>query len=216
MSQATTIDVETIVSHQDSGYITKTPLKATTDEATIVFPKSVGSPQNQEKGASGSHPLDSPPRTESVKTTTGRNSDDPINLGDELKYQELTARVQTIETSVADIKSDVKLILESLATLSKSQPSTADIASELWKSVSPIIIAHRKLADQTHETYMAEIRNMVDARYKDTHADIQAIKDHLLKTTGSALPLFSEMKMMMNSLLMMPKRGRVAGIDCQS
>src|ERR1044071_2127750 len=33
---------------------------------------------------------------------------------------------------------------------------------------------------------MAEIRNMVDARYKDTHADIKAIKDHLLKTTGSA------------------------------
>src|ERR1044071_3651915 len=33
---------------------------------------------------------------------------------------------------------------------------------------------------------MAEIRNMVDARYKDTYADIQAIKDHLLKTTGSA------------------------------
>src|ERR1044071_4232347 len=32
---------------------------------------------------------------------------------------------------------------------------------------------------------MAEIRNMVDARYKDTYADIQAIKDHLLKTTGS-------------------------------
>src|ERR1044071_7390036 len=66
-SGAATTDVETTVSHQDSDYITKTPLKATTDEATIVSPKTVGSPQNQDKGASGSHPLDSPPRTESVK-----------------------------------------------------------------------------------------------------------------------------------------------------
>src|ERR1043165_4153156 len=130
--------------------------------------------------------MDSPPRTEPDTTTTGRNPDDPVNLGDGLKYQELTARVQSIETSVAAIKSDIKTILGSLATLTKSQPSTADIASELWKSVSPIIIAHRKLADQTYETYMAEIRNMVDARYNDTHADIQAIKGHLLKTTGSA------------------------------
>src|ERR1044071_7894284 len=180
-SGAATTDVETTISHQDSDYIAKTPLKATTVEATIVSPKTVGSPQYQDKGAS-----DSPIRPESGRTTTGRDSDDPINLGDGSKYQELTDRVSVIETSVADIKSDVKLLLSSIADLSKSQPSTADIANELWKSVSPIIIAHRKLADQSHETYMAEIRNMVDARYKDTHADIKAIKDHLLKTTGSA------------------------------
>src|ERR1044071_928689 len=33
---------------------------------------------------------------------------------------------------------------------------------------------------------MAQIRTMVDARYTDTQADIKAIKDHLLKTTGFA------------------------------
>src|ERR1044071_6087557 len=32
---------------------------------------------------------------------------------------------------------------------------------------------------------MAQIRTLVDARYTDTQADIKAIKDHLLKTTGS-------------------------------
>src|ERR1044071_5878763 len=68
-SEAATTDVETIVSQQDSGYIAKTSLKATTDEATILSPKSVGSPQNQDKGASGSHPLDSPPRIAPDTTT---------------------------------------------------------------------------------------------------------------------------------------------------
>ncbi|XP_022003191.1 serine/arginine repetitive matrix protein 1-like [Helianthus annuus] len=33
---------------------------------------------------------------------------------------------------------------------------------------------------------MELIRNMVDARYKDTQADIKAIKEHLVKITGSA------------------------------
>ena len=69
-SEAATTDVETIVSQQNSGYIAKTSLKATTDEATIVTPKSVGSPQNQDKGAFGSYSMDSPPRTEPVTTTT--------------------------------------------------------------------------------------------------------------------------------------------------
>ena len=119
-SEAATTDVETIVSQQDSGYIAKTSLKATTDEAAIVTVKSVGSPQNQDKGASGSFSMDSPPRTEPVATTTVRNSDDPINLGDGLKYQELRDRVHSIEISIADIKTDLKTIMVSLAALTKS------------------------------------------------------------------------------------------------
>ena len=81
--------------------------------------------------------MDSPPRTEPDTTTTGRNPDDPIDLGDGLKYQELTARVHSIETSVSDIKTDLKTIMVSLAALTKSQPSKEEIASEQWKSVSP-------------------------------------------------------------------------------
>ena len=103
-----------------------------------------------------------------------------------------------------------------MATLTKSQPSTEDIASELWKSVFPIIIAHRKLADQTHETYMAQFRIMVDARYTDTQADIKAIKDHLLKTTGSAPTTIRRDEDDYEFTTDDEKKGRVAEIDCQS
>ncbi|MFS7938768.1 hypothetical protein Hanom_Chr05g00443651 [Helianthus anomalus] len=71
---------------------------------------------------------------------------------------------------------------------SKSQPLTRQIADELWKSVQPIIQAQRNLDDINHNSHMELIRNMVEARYKVTQADIKAIREYHLKTTGSAPP----------------------------
>ncbi|MFS7998342.1 hypothetical protein Hanom_Chr12g01152591 [Helianthus anomalus] len=89
-----------------------------------------------------------------------------------------------MESSMAEMKSIMKQMLKH----SESQPSTQQITNELLKSVQPIIQAQRNLADINHNTHMELIRNMVEARYKVTQADIKAIREHLLKTTGSAHP----------------------------
>ncbi|MFS7934709.1 hypothetical protein Hanom_Chr05g00394911 [Helianthus anomalus] len=90
---------------------------------------------------------------------------------------------------------------------SKSQPSTQQIIDELWKSVQPILHAQKNLSDSYHKTHMELIRFMVEARYKDTQADIRGIKAYLLKLTGSSPALVFE-KMMMMMMMIMPKRGR--------
>ncbi|MFS7966017.1 hypothetical protein Hanom_Chr09g00768931 [Helianthus anomalus] len=77
-------------------------------------------------------------------------------------------RMNSIETSVADMKEMMKQMME----LSKGQPSTQQIANELWNSVQPILHAQRNLVEINHNTHMELIWNMVDARYKDTQADI--------------------------------------------
>ena len=52
---------------------------------------------------------DSIPKSNIGKTTAGGDSDDPVNLGDDSKYQELTGRVENLETSVAEIKDMVQM-----------------------------------------------------------------------------------------------------------
>ncbi|KAJ0695195.1 hypothetical protein HanPI659440_Chr15g0617411 [Helianthus annuus] len=103
-----------------NGYILKTPLKATTVEATTVTSVPVGSPQNQEKWAFVYDDLESSPIIKTNTTTTGRNSNDPIKLGDELRYKDLTDRMTSMETSIANMKE----MMRQMMGLSKCQPST--------------------------------------------------------------------------------------------
>ncbi|KAJ0480135.1 hypothetical protein HanIR_Chr13g0628031 [Helianthus annuus] len=182
LSGAATTTIESIGLQLDSGYILKTPLNATTVEAITVTSVPVGSPQNQEKRQFVYDDLESSPIIKTNIITTCRNSDDPIKLGDEFRYKELTDRMALMETSVADMKEMLKYMME----LSKSQPSTQQIANELWNFVQPILHAQKNLAEINHNTHMELIRNMVDARYKDTQADIKDNKEHLVKITGSA------------------------------
>ncbi|KAM0057439.1 hypothetical protein Hdeb2414_s0005g00158191 [Helianthus debilis subsp. tardiflorus] len=111
-SGATTTTVEPIGDQLDSGYIIKTPLKATTDEVTAVISASVGSPQNEEKGASVSDDMETSPIIKTNTTTTCGNSADPIKVGDELTYKDLTVRVSTIETDVAKTNELIKQMRE--------------------------------------------------------------------------------------------------------
>ncbi|MFS7969145.1 hypothetical protein Hanom_Chr09g00805761 [Helianthus anomalus] len=90
-SEATITTVGTTVSQLDIGYIAKTTLKATTVESTKVHSLSIGSPKNQEVGAFGLKPN---------TTTSSRNLDDPIKLGDGLRYHELTERVTKMESLI--------------------------------------------------------------------------------------------------------------------
>ncbi|MFS7889792.1 hypothetical protein Hanom_Chr00s000005g01611211 [Helianthus anomalus] len=76
-SEAATTTVETTVSQLDGGYIAKNSLEETTIQSTIVHSITVGSSWYQEQGALGS---------KLSTTTSGGNSDDPINLGDGLRY----------------------------------------------------------------------------------------------------------------------------------
>ncbi|KAJ0784708.1 hypothetical protein HanLR1_Chr01g0034881 [Helianthus annuus] len=142
-SGAATTTVEPIGDQLDSGYIIKTPLKATTDEVTTVISASVGSPQNEEKGAFVSDDMETSPIIKTNTTTTGGNSDDPIKVGDELTYKDLTVRVSTIETDVIEMKELIKQMIE----LFKSQPTRQEIANELWNSMQPILQAQRNLAE---------------------------------------------------------------------
>ncbi|MFS7939328.1 hypothetical protein Hanom_Chr05g00450381 [Helianthus anomalus] len=110
------------------------------------------------------------------------DSYDPIKLGDELRYKELMDRMTSMETSMTGMKEMMKQKMEH----SQSQPSTQQIANEMWKFVQPIIQAQRNLADINHNTHMELIRNMVEVRYKVTQLDIKDIREHLVKTTSSA------------------------------
>ncbi|MFS8022127.1 hypothetical protein Hanom_Chr16g01435841 [Helianthus anomalus] len=119
LSEAITTTVETPVSQLDSGYITKTSLKATTVESTVVHSIIVGSPQNQEQGAFGS---------KLSITTFGGNSDNPINIGDELKYQDLMDRVTKLESSVDQIKGMITTLVQN----SKPPPTNAKMVEKIW------------------------------------------------------------------------------------
>ncbi|MFS8025098.1 hypothetical protein Hanom_Chr16g01470941 [Helianthus anomalus] len=80
-------NVESTDLHLDSSFISKTPLKATNVEVATVTSALVGSPQNQEKGAFVSNDMESSPVIKTNTTTSGGNSNDPIKLGDELRYR---------------------------------------------------------------------------------------------------------------------------------
>ncbi|MFS7944883.1 hypothetical protein Hanom_Chr06g00517481 [Helianthus anomalus] len=90
-----------------------------------------GSPQNQEQGASANDNMETHPISKADTTTSGRNSDDPIKIGDELKYNDLTERMSNIETTVGEMKD----LMKQLVDPSKSQPSHQQLSQELWKSV---------------------------------------------------------------------------------
>ncbi|MFS7917817.1 hypothetical protein Hanom_Chr03g00193651 [Helianthus anomalus] len=197
-SDAATTTGEPIGFQLDSGFIYKTSLKATTVEATIVTSVPIGSPQYQDKRAFGFDDLENSSIIKPNTTTLGRDSDDPIKLGDELRYKELTGGMSSMESSMAEMKDMIRQMMEH----SHNQPTTQQIANELWKFVQPIIQAQRNLADINHNTHMELTRNMVEARYKVTQADIKAIRKHLVKTTGSAPATTFKMKMMV-----MPKKG---------
>ncbi|MFS8033998.1 hypothetical protein Hanom_Chr17g01576061 [Helianthus anomalus] len=80
-SEVATKTIGTTVSQVGSGCIAKTFLKETTVKSVIVYSLSVGSPHNQEQEAFGSKPS---------TTTFGGNSDNPIILGDALRYHDLS------------------------------------------------------------------------------------------------------------------------------
>ncbi|KAJ0600577.1 hypothetical protein HanIR_Chr03g0118691 [Helianthus annuus] len=188
-SGATTTTGEPIGFLLDNGYITKTPLKATTVEATTVTSVPVGSPQNQEKGAFVYDHMETSLVIKTNTTTSGRNSNDPIKLGDELRYKDLTDRMSSVENSVGEMKDMMKHMLEN----SKCKPSTQQITQEIWNYVQPILAAQRELAELNHNKHIELNRIMVEARYKDTQADIRGIKESLLKLTGSSpTPVFEK------------------------
>ncbi|MFS7919546.1 hypothetical protein Hanom_Chr03g00213911 [Helianthus anomalus] len=82
---------------------------------------------------------------------------------------------------------EVNDILKTLVRNSKSPPTNAQIVKEIWTHAQLYLQLQKKFADATHNIHMELIRNMVDARYKDTQSEIKAIKDHLLQTTCSTL-----------------------------
>ncbi|MFS8003173.1 hypothetical protein Hanom_Chr13g01210771 [Helianthus anomalus] len=70
-------------------------------------------------------------------------------------------------------------MIKQLVDASKSQPTHQQLSQELWNSVQPIHVAQRELVEIQHNSHMNLIRVMVEARYKDTQADIGGIKEAL-------------------------------------
>ena len=95
-----------------------------------------------------------------ITTTSGRSSDDPIKLGDELKYKDLMERVTRIESSVDDIKS---LLQQLIAT--KSQPS-APTTADLKEALKPLFEQQQHYLDLQHKHHVNNVRNMFESRYQ--------------------------------------------------
>ncbi|KAJ0457095.1 hypothetical protein HanIR_Chr15g0769951 [Helianthus annuus] len=109
-------------------------------------------------------------------------------------YQELTARVDKLDTSVAEIKEMLQQLLKVQKVPSAAAPpptvapSSVSTPDELWSLFQPLLHHQRELADQQYEIQVQKIRNLMEARFKDTQADIKEIKAHILNTTGTAPP----------------------------
>ncbi|KAJ0445403.1 hypothetical protein HanIR_Chr16g0842511 [Helianthus annuus] len=195
--------------HLASCFINKTHLKAISSPATVistaVFVPTPGSikrmtiaeersPQYQEKGASVDDFCETFPKSTADTTTASGKSDDPIKLGDGLMYKELTERVDKLETCVTDIKSMLQQLLEAQKAKPTAAPDTTFAASsaptstQLWSLFQPLLHQQRAYVDHQQEIHIQKIRNMMEARFMDTQADIKAFKAHLLKTTDSAPP----------------------------
>jgi len=133
------------------------------------------------------------PASTTVTTIASGKSDDPIKLGDGLKYLELTERVEKLDTSVAEMKE----MLQQLLTVQKVQstvvphqapaPPQAPAADEIWNLFQPFLQQQKQMADQQHAIHVQELRNTMESRFKNTQADIKAIKAYILNTTGTAL-----------------------------
>ncbi|MFS7916713.1 hypothetical protein Hanom_Chr03g00180561 [Helianthus anomalus] len=76
--------------------------------------------------------------------------------------------------------------------MTQKAPSTvstfAPTPTKLWQLFQPMLHQQRQYADQQYEVQLQMFRNMMEARYKDTQADIKVIKAHLLQTTGTSPP----------------------------
>ena len=133
---------------------------------------------------------DSVPKSHIGTTTTGGDSDDPTNVGDDSKYQELTERVDKIEGSVAEIKEMVQEILKAQKAQTTAAPAQASApqafaANELWNIFQPMLEQQQQMADKKHALQVKMLTNMVESRFKDTQADIKAIKASIQKTAQS-------------------------------
>ncbi|KAJ0859138.1 hypothetical protein HanRHA438_Chr13g0609011 [Helianthus annuus] len=207
-SGAATTSVEPTGLHLDSSFISQTPLKAissmgtilstgvypvVTGELRIITPAEGRSPKYQEKGASVDDFRETFPKSTTDTTTSGGKSDDPINLGDGLKYRELTERVDKLDNFVAEIKNMLQQLLQAqkvtpTVATSASSATAATSPAKLWNLFQPMLHQQTQYADQQHELQIQKIKNLMEARFKNTQADIKAIKAHLLQTTGTAPP----------------------------
>ncbi len=208
-SEAATTNVEPTGLHLDSGYINKTSLEAIPSITPLLsasgFVLTTGNikrlssvegrrPQYQEKGASVVDVWSTLPTSTSDKTTASGKSDDPIKLGDGLKYQELSARVEKLDTSVAEIKEMLQQLLTIQKVPSTAVPSQtpapppADVTNELWNLFQPFLQQQFQLAEQQHEKHVQELKKAMESRFRDTNDDIKALKAQLLTTTGTAPP----------------------------
>ena len=136
---------------------------------------------------------DSVPKSQIGTTTAGGDSDDLVNLGDDSKYQELTGRVENLETSVAEIKDMVQQLLKAQKAQSTAAPAQAPAqqapaANELWNMFQPLLERQKQMADQQHAMHVQKLTNMVESRFKDTQADIKAIKAHIQSASGKVPP----------------------------
>ncbi|MFS8025314.1 hypothetical protein Hanom_Chr16g01473511 [Helianthus anomalus] len=201
---ATTTDGSTDL-QLDSCFLSKTPLKAISSIASMkvtseyVLP--IGtlqrltsaeerSPQYQEQGASMDDFWDSLPKSHFDTTTAGGDSDDPSHVGDDSRYQELTNRVEKIEGSVAEIKEMVQEMLKAQKAQTTAAPAQASApqafaANELWSIFQPMLEQQQQMAAKKHALQMQMLTNMVESRFKDTQADIKAIKASIQQNAQS-------------------------------
>ena len=98
---------------------------------------------------------DSVPKSHIGTTTTGGDSDDPTNVGDDSKYQELTKRVEKLEDSAAEIKDMVQEILKAQKAQATTVPAQAPAqhafaANELWNIFQPMLEKQQHMANQKH------------------------------------------------------------------
>ncbi|KAJ0859203.1 hypothetical protein HanRHA438_Chr13g0609751 [Helianthus annuus] len=201
---ATTTDGSTDL-QLDSCYITKTPLKAIASMATSVTTSKLSlaagnikglsvaeerSPRYQEKGASMDDFWATAPKSHIDTTTTGGDSDDPVKSGDDSRYNELTARVENLESSVAEIKDMVQQLLEAQKAQSFAPPAQAPAPqafaeNELWNILQPLLEHQQQMAAKQHANQVQMLTNMVESRFKDTQADIKAIKASIQQNAQS-------------------------------
>ncbi|KAJ0916301.1 hypothetical protein HanPSC8_Chr06g0260061 [Helianthus annuus] len=64
----------------------------------------------------------------------------------------------------------------------------APATNELWNLFQPFLHHQAQIADQQHEKHVQQLRNAMESRYKDTQADLKALKTQILHSTGTAPP----------------------------
>ena len=168
-SEAATTTVEPTGLQLGSGFINKTSLEAIPYIAPLpttsgfIYPTGIikrlssvegRRPQYQEKGASVVSVWNKFPTSATDKTTVSGKSDDPIKLGDDLKYQKLTDRVEKLDNSVAELKNMLQQLLQVQKVQSTVVPpqapalQQAPATNELWNLFQPYLHHQAQLADQ--------------------------------------------------------------------